>query len=180
MWFDILKAGQGRSGDEGQGPSIREKIHIPDSVWKPGAELRELVAPWLKSASGSDSYMGRKVNYGNVIDYLKNAKDEDLILAGYFLRSYIPKIKKVIIDSADEPSNPFAAKGGKKGVFSTPIKTDNSTILGWLVWRNATPMHFLSFQKNSGDGEEKDLGDGVKDPEWEQNAEALYERFGVD
>ena len=179
MWWNIIKRW---SSNEGGNVTGRNRTSIITDQMVAKRQLRvEMLAPWISGPS-QDNYQGIDVIYNvGLKNHLKNLKNIDnIVLMGYYLRNYIPKMLQFQVNRAKEPANPFKQET-KRGPFQTPIKDERGNILSYVVWLAGRPIKInQALGREAPDIELVDLGSGTLEQSYEQNTtvKEYFERLG--
>jgi len=198
-WFNVLKRGGSRKPRMPRTSTTR----YGEGQAELGNPRRKLIPKWV-TGSSLDTIGGVRVQYNTLQDViLKNLKHDRMILASWYIRSYVTKIFIEIekrkgrarsIGRAREPYNPFSGKprtahdtGGMSGHYLTPIKSITGRTLTWLYWQPKNPIQFMRLYANQKhesiqEGTQiMDLGNGEPEKDWENNEFAklhIKQRFG--
>mgnify|MGYP003643608933 FL=1 len=176
MWWSILKG----HTEGGNLTGRSNTTNVPDSTIDHAKKRMEMLAPWISGAT-QENYQGVNVRYNHgLITHIKNLKsDDNIILFGYYLRNYLPKMLNFQKKRFKEPANPFKQQT-RRGPFQTPIKDDKGNILGYIIWESgaAIKLNFLSM-KEAPKFEVVELGTVRIEDAFEQNETAKEYFEGV-
>ena len=170
MWWDRIKRFSSGGPAGGNLTGRNRTTVVSEESLAQGKVRTEMLAPWISGPS-QDNYQGIDVIYNvGLKGHLKNLKHIDnVILMGYYLRNYIPKMLQFQVNRAKAPANPFEQET-KYGPFQTPIKDERGSILSYIVWLAGRPIKInKALGREAPNIELVDLGSGTLEQSYDQN-----------
>ena len=170
IWWSILKRWSRRGSEGGNLTGRNQTSTVSDETVAQSKLRTEMLAPWINGPS-RENYSGVDVQYNHGLkNHLKNLKHiDDVILMGYYLRKYLPKMLQWQVNRAKEPANPFKQQT-KRGPFQTPIKDERGNILSYVIWEAGRIIKInQAFNEEQSGIELVELGSGTIEDSYEQN-----------
>jgi hypothetical protein len=176
-WENVLKA---------KAPG--RKIHHPRSQTHvygntPGEiSKRKLLPTYVQNNTTHEWIGGVSVQYNAFIDmFIKNTNNNNLLMASWYLRSYVPKIHSAYQRAlgGNEPSNPFTGTGQSLAPHQIiPIKSITGKLLSYAYFKYNKRIPEINFialipRANHPRGQGAnllDVGNGKYETNWEDNA----------
>ena len=140
---------------------------------------RNLLPKWVLNNTTSEISAGVRVQYNTLPEMFRMNSDKDkMLLAAWYLRSYIPRIHGRFQRNLRE-KNPFAKKGPSIAPMQVvPIKSMTGKLLSYVLIKYEKKFPRINFLRIKGKAadfpnlEVMDLGNGSPELNWENNVQA--------